>query len=338
MKKYQIIWAHRDKKNDEVVGNAATKPSSDVAFIAHKCGYAEKYVIIPCVKNKLLDVIVRLHCLISVIRSCEKGSVILLQYPCFNERVFQYAKFFLKGRKLITVVHDMNSIREAGTLSKAEIASLSVFSEIIVHSPEMKQYLSPYFSNVIKFHILGCFPYLSSSECETPSFSNEVCFAGNIDKSVFLTRFFPIIRSLKLKLFGRMEHSLELNDRVEYCGMFKPDNIEALRGSWGLVWDGESLDSCSGTWGEYLRIIAPHKFSLYIAAGIPVIVWDKSAMARIVREKGIGLTVSSLNELEEIIANVSAVEYGDFISHLHIVSQEVRDGKMLNAILNECGE
>ncbi|KAA4029819.1 hypothetical protein F3F38_02410, partial [Bacteroides ovatus] len=216
MKKYQIIWAHRDKKNDEVVGNAATKPSSDVAFIAHKCGYADKYVIIPRVKNKLLEVIVRLYSLISVILSCEKGCVILLQYPCFNERVFQYAKFFLKGRKLITVVHDMNSIREAGTLSKAEIASLSVFSEIIVHSPEMKQYLSPYFSNVIKFHILGCFPYLSSSECETPSFSNEVCFAGNIDKSVFLTRFFPIIRSLKLKLFGRMEHSLELNDRVEY--------------------------------------------------------------------------------------------------------------------------
>ena len=99
MKKYQIIWAHRDKKNDEVVGNAATKPSSDVAFIAHKCGYADKYVIIPRVKNKLLEVIVRLYSLISVILSCEKGCVILLQYPCFNERVFQYAKFFLKGRK-----------------------------------------------------------------------------------------------------------------------------------------------------------------------------------------------------------------------------------------------
>lgn len=338
MKKYQIIWTHRDQKNDEVVGNAATKPSCDVALIARQCGYLDKYVIIPCIRNKLLDVIVRLYCLISVVRHCEKESVILLQYPCFNEKVFQYAKFFLKDRKLITVIHDMNSIRETGTLSKAEIASLSVFSEIIVHSPEMKQYLSSYFSNVIKFHILGCFPYLSSSKCESPLLSNEVCFAGNIDKSAFLHKFLPTIKNIRLKLYGRMNRKLELNDRVEYCGMFKPDNIEALKGSWGLVWDGEALDSCSGTWGEYLRIIAPHKFSLYITAGIPVIVWDKSAMARIVREKGIGLVISSLGELEEKLANIPAVEYRDFISHLHIVSQEVRNGKMLNAILNECGE
>lgn len=333
MKKYQIIWAHRDKKNDEIVGNAATKPSSDVSFIAHKCGYAEKYVIIPRIKNKLLEVIVRLYCLISVIRSCEKGSVILLQYPCFNERVFQYAKFFLKGRKLITVVHDMNSIREAGILSKAEIASLSVFSEIIVHSPEMEQYLSPYFSDNTQFHILGCFPYLSSSECEAPSLSNEVCFAGNIDKSVFLTKFFPTIKSLKLKLFGRMEHSLELPDKVEYCGIFRPDDIAALQGSWGLVWDGESLDSCSGTWGEYLRIIAPHKFSLYIAAGIPVIVWDKSAMAKIVREKGIGLTVSSLNELEEKISVITDRQYNDMVKSVNVVSRNFIKGKYLMSLL-----
>lgn len=334
MKKYQIVWAHRDKKGDEIVGSAATKPSSDVAFIAQKCGYMEKYVIVPRVKNKLLDVIVRLYCLIGVIRSCERDSVILLQYPCFNEKVFQYAKLFLKGRKLITVVHDMNSIREAGILSKAEIASLSVFSEIIVHSPEMEQYLSPYFCDAVKFHILGFFPYLSSSICEKPSLSNEVCFAGNIDKSVFLPKYFPMIRNIRLKLFGRMEHPLELPDNVKYCGMFKPDDIVALKGSWGLVWDGETIDSCSGTWGKYLRIIAPHKFSLYIAAGIPVIVWSESAMARIVIENGIGLTVSSLDELEEKLNDVSSEEYARFVSNLHILSYEVRTGKMLNEIWN----
>ena len=197
----------------------------------------------------------------------------------------------------------------------------------------MKQYLSPYFSDNIQFHILGCFPYLSSSECETPSLSNEVCFAGNIDKSVFLAKFFPTIRSLKLKLFGRMEHSLELPGTVEYCGIFRPDDITALRGSWGLVWDGESLDSCSGTWGEYLRIIAPHKFSLYIAAGIPVIVWDKSAMARIVRERGIGLTVSSLNELEEKISIITNRQYNDMVKSISVINRNCIKGKCLMSLL-----
>ena len=33
------------------------------------------------------------------------------------------------------------------------------------------------------------------------------------------------------------------------------------------MWDGNSIDTCSDIYGEYLRINNPYKLSLYIAAG-----------------------------------------------------------------------
>lgn len=316
MKKYQIIWAKKDGKTREIIGSAASKAPNDITVIARNCGYTDKYVFNANIKNKVLSVLINFSNLIRILKQCEKDSIILLQYPCFNEKIFQFARFFLPKRKYITVVHDINSIRLEGKISKAEISALSVFNEIIVHSPEMKDYLFKFLPKNIKYHILGCFPYLTESYCKKSEVLNEVCFAGNIDKSVFLKDFIPNIKNIKLKLYGKMERQLPQNSNVEYCGMFNPNDISSLSGSWGLVWDGDSTETCSGTWGEYLRIIAPHKFSLYIAAGIPVIVWNKSAMARIVKEYGIGLVISSLEDLDKSLNKVNKEEYNRMLISL----------------------
>ena len=36
---------------------------------------------------------------------------------------------------------------------------------------------------------------------------------------------------------------------------------------------------------DYLRINNPHKTSLYLACGIPIITWNKAAIAQYVRKK-----------------------------------------------------
>ena len=50
-----------------------------------------------------------------------------------------------------------------------------------------------------------------------------------------------------------------------YKGKFSPENISFIEGNWGLVWDGDQLETCHGKLGEYLRINSSHKISLYIA-------------------------------------------------------------------------
>ena len=62
-----------------------------------------------------------------------------------------------------------------------------------------------------------------------------------------------------------------------------------LFGSFGLVWDGMSSETCKGSFGEYLRINNPHKTSLYLASGIPVIIWSKAALAEFIEKNKCGI-------------------------------------------------
>ena len=65
-----------------------------------------------------------------------------------------------------------------------------------------------------------------------------------------------------------------------FGGPFDPDNpvFEPPVG-WGLVWDGAKLDS-GDTGLDYERFNQPHKISLYLACGLPLIVWSEGYAAR----------------------------------------------------------
>ena len=72
---------------------------------------------------------------------------------------------------------------------------------------------------------------------------------------------------------------------VKYCGQYKPEELpEKLEGGFGLVWDGDDLGACTGVFGEYMKYNNPHKTSLYLASGLPVIIWEKAAMAKYIEK------------------------------------------------------
>ena len=107
-----------------------------------------------------------------------------------------------------------------------------------------------------------------------------------------------------------------------------------LEGSWGLVWDGNSAKTCSGVYGEYLRYNSPHKMSMYLASGLPLIVWNESALASYVDEKGIGIAINSIDQIPDAIKNVSVEQYSGFIHNVQKVGYELRKGLHLkNAII-----
>ena len=100
-----------------------------------------------------------------------------------------------------------------------------------------------------------------------------------------------------------------------------------MEGSFGLVWDGGSTDTCSGTYGEYLRINNPHKVSLYLASGMPVIIWEEAALAGLIRENGCGITVGSLAEIPERIRALTPEEYEAIRDNTGKIAKRLRGGK-----------
>lgn len=234
------------------------------------------------------------------------------------------------------MIHDIDSVRVKGGLSWLERKNIASFDEVIVYTAEMRDFLRPYVKG--KIYVLGCFDYLLSDYIDYTGGRKKtmnICFAGNISKSVYLKDLLRENVALHFFLYGSMGRNDSLSGNFDYKGKFHPDKVGFLEGSRGLVWDGVSTKTCSGTWGEYLRIIASHKVSLYIVAGLPLIVWRQSAMARFVEKQKIGITVDSLEEVELRIKNTMEEDYTMYLRNISSLAKVLTQGGMLGNVLNE---
>ena len=110
-------------------------------------------------------------------------------------------------------------------------------------------------------------------------------------------------------------------------GSYAPEKIpEMLSGSFGLVWDGPDLDIRPGTIGDYLRYNNPHKCSLYLASGLPVIIWKEAALADFVESGHLGITVSDLTDLSAAVKKITEAEYLEIKNHVMLEGEKIRSG------------
>ncbi len=105
--------------------------------------------------------------------------------------------------------------------------------------------------------------------------------------------------------------------------------------TWGLVWDGISIHTCSGLLGTYLRFNNSHKCGLYLAAGLPVIVWEESGMASFINRNKIGICVSSLQEAAETINGMDKETYKMYRLNAQSIRQQISEGKFFLEALDK---
>lgn len=138
-----------------------------------------------------------------------------------------------------------------------------------------------------------------------------------------------ITNDIKIDLYGGKPSWTLTNPHIHYIQRFSPKNVSAIKAGWGLVWDGEEVGTCSGSLGNYLRYISPHKLSLYLAAGIPVIVWNESAQASFVAKENVGITVSSIQDAFNVINNLDATDYILKAKNAQRIGSKLKHGEYL---------
>lgn len=159
----------------------------------------------------------------------------------------------------------------------------------------------------------------------------SISIAGNlaIGKCAYIYRIFEkgSNKKLMVHLYGNHYQEDKSHPNMHYHGSFPPAELpKQLKGSFGLVWDGISAGTCAGNTGEYLKYNNPHKASLYLASGFPVIVWSKAAIADFVKRKDVGITVDSLYDLESAIAQIDESRYQEMLANVRQVSKELQKG------------
>lgn len=286
--------------------------------------------------------------LIRLLFFLKKGDVLIVQYPQFTYvlEFFFHALFPKKRFCVIAMIHDVESLRENGFISGKEIENLNKYNYIIAHNEKMKMELND--KNVgCKVFVIDLFDYILNDDViefvnnnikmEYDS-NNTIAIAGNLDprKTGYLYKINESsINSLEFYLFGVLfnEHKMNI-PRYKYKGVFDP-NIPKLNAKWGLIWDGNSTNTCNGMFGEYLKFNNPHKVSLYLAMGIPVIIWNKSALSDFVLKNNLGITISSLDDLEKEIKFIDPKKYIEIKNNVSVLSNKIQKGYFFNKVIND---
>ena len=276
-------------------------------------------------------------------------DIVFIQYPILNTAlniINVIKKYNEKGIRFVAIIHDLDSLRFKGNCSnmqynricKEDKELLNEMDQIICHNSSMKKVLVDLGNSSDKIVELKIFDYLIDFEPKKIKRTKKdpIIIAGNL--SPFKAKYISYLKDLNTSynLYGVGYIDEIGGDNISYKGKFKPDElINHLEGSFGLVWDGESIDTCVGGFGGYLRYNNPHKVSLYLTAGIPVIVWKESAMAKFIEKNNLGITVNNLNEIEEKVNKLTDKEYNEICDNIKAVSKRLRNGEFLADAINK---
>ena len=289
----------------------------------------------------------------SVFDQLGAGDELVIQFPIihhtfFISRLIKQAQ--KRGAKFYLLIHDVETLRHAaGSEVKFRHKVRNYFQEkkalmsvdgIIVHNDIMKKVLVSQGVPADKMVSLEIFDYLipNFEEKTAPQKDKPIIVAGNLNptKSGYL---YNLPEQPAYNLYGVGYDESRALKNTSYFGSFMPDNLPtALEGSFGLVWDGDSSETCQGSYGNYLRFNNSHKASLYLASGFPVVVWKESALAHFILEKSCGIAVASLHDLEAALENLTEKEYADLSENARRIGKDLREGYYLRSALKKLND
>jgi hypothetical protein len=281
----------------------------------------------------------RLSYLIKVLSRIKKGSTIVFLFPvyAFMNRILLW---FLtrKGIKIICFITDINGLKDGSPRKlRQEVGFFRRFHYFIVHNQKMEQWVS---EKVPGSHCVTIefFDFLTNTVTMVNSFSYDIVFAGNLEKSSFLEKLHLLRSSSPLLSFhlygpGRTEAMVK-QPNVVWHGVERPYDLPVkLKGAFGLLWDGDSIEKPGGNLGDYMQYISHHKLSLYIISRLPMIVPATAASATLIEKYKIGFVVNSLYEIEEKLRTMSKQDYLRMQDNMVQLARKISTGKCLREAL-----
>lgn len=322
--------------------NASSKARQDVSYFVLQNGFISigKNDKTKIRNNKIAKSLLALR-LFCRIAKLGKNDVLFVQVSFTLLKYILTIKRFRKF-KIIYLIHDLFSLRystpESITAHQAEITKdvdiLSQCTIVVAHNPIMIDKLKQ-FGCAAKLLSLDIFDYYTTGKPINRTYPHgevwKVTFAGYLPKSKFLQKIDSAKHDYEMIVYGGPAVSFKTNN---YKGTVAPDILPSvIEGHFGLIWEGSYDVSYDN---NYTRINNPHKLSMYIVAGLPVIAWSKSAAGKFVVDNQIGLTIDSLDEIDSRLKQLSEADYTLFVSNTLKMRGKLIDGCHVRNVLELC--
>ena len=235
--------------------NAGTKAVKDTSKILNREGYKPFLVGSNYNGNHFYRLFILLYDFIRLYYNSSPEDVFFIQWPYYN--YFMPLFYWIVKKKcnhIQLLIHDINSLR-GEVHGKWDFKFFQLSELIIAHSDTMKSYLVGKGIPGVKVRVLTSFDYMTDEIIEGPrKNSDAIVYAGNLKKSTFLS-LIPDNLGITINCYGKAISGIsQMSKSLIYKTSFQPEHVSVLEGSWGLVWDGISLDGCVGDFGDYLKL------------------------------------------------------------------------------------
>lgn len=276
------------------------------------------------------------------IKSRIKKEVVVLQFPLFEttkllNKFLLFSMNFLDYNKTIILIHDLEGIRNKNDiLKKQELDRFKKAKYLIVHNDVMKNIvLKDDIKN--KIYVLELFDYLCNEKNERKNCLKKepmIVYAGNLAKvkSPFLHSLETKKMKFKLNVYG-VGIDDNINDKIIYLNKYNPNELPLkLKGDLGLIWDGE-IDGRDENIGMkcYTKINNPHKLSCYIAASLPVIAWQKSAISHFIKKYNVGYLIDNIYDIN----NLNLSDYTEKLNNVKKIQGNVINGYYTKKVIDD---
>lgn len=328
-------------RNYKGLSNAGNKAKTDIEQVMQQNGFKNVGLTQTQHTQPILAFIYTLLGVLKFPFCLQKGDFLVLQYPL--KKYFTFICFMAHCRKakVIVVIHDLGSFRRKKLTASKEVKRLSHADYIISHNEKMKKWLEDHHC-LVPIGELGIFDFLSQSQIQTKPVETpyKVIYAGGLSprKNSFLYEIGSHIHSYQFYLYG---NGFEIEkakgkEHLKYMGFTSADQLVANpQGHFGLVWDGHSIDTCTGNFGEYLQYNNPHKTSLYLRSGLPVIIWERAALSSFILKHNVGFVVKSLAEIDSILSSITPEEYKQMKENAIRIGALLANGHFITQALSE---
>ena len=321
-------------KNYNGLNNAGNKAKTDIEETLSKLGYKNAGLPQTTYSNKIAGFLITLAGVLKVLFTVSANDVVVVQYPFKKYYSFVCNIIHLKRGKVITIIHDLGTFRRKKLTAEQEIKRLNHSDVLIVHNDKMEIWLKEqgYTKPMVCLEI---FDYLSPSVNNNTQEPNQkpikVIYAGALTykKNRYLYSLNDVMSKWQFELYGGGFEEAKIEDKTffKFKGFVPSDQlIEQVSAHFGLIWEGDSIHTCSGDFGIYLRVNNPHKVSLYIRCNLPIIIWKEAALASFVAENKIGVCIDSLEELDSILSSISAESYNEMVRNIKEINKKIASG------------
>lgn len=313
--------------------SAGNQAKSDMEALMQRMGFRNIGLRQSVCRSKVIHFVRNFIGIARAKAALRRGDVLFLQYPLkkYFTSVCRTAR--CRGARTVVLVHDLGSCRRKAISEAEEVRRLNCADYIIATNCVMAAHLRR-MGVVSVVGSLDMWDNLTvGKDASKPVLTGPtvVAYAGTLSprKSAFLSQWGRVIENYRVEVYGRGfdASAVAFPEKFTDNGFVSaPDLIAGMRGDYGLVWDGDSLDTCSGDFGEYLALNTPHKISLYIRSGLPVVIWSGAAMAGFVRERGVGVVIDRLSDLNTDLPQRDSDAYRSMLANVRELAAQVSRG------------